>query len=92
MKPKRSEKVKMWPQGLKRGPGAFQEGVPPRSVTPGFGKKVIFWAPLGEPELFRGTQKSNFGVQGSKNTAKIQTIFHDVFEVAHKSGKVDKTM
>ena len=61
-------------------------------LTPGFQKKVIFWPPSGEPQLFRGAQKSNFGVQGSKNTAKIETFFHDVFEVAHKSGKVDKTM
>ena len=79
-------------RGLKRGPGAFQEGVPSMMITPGFGKKVIFWPSSGEPQLFRGAQKSNFGVQGSKNTAKIETIFHDVFEVAHKSGKVDKTM
>ena len=67
--------MKMWPQGLKRGPGAFQEGVPPRSVTPGFGKKVIFWAPSGEPELFRGAQKSYFGVQGSKKHGENHNMF-----------------
>ena len=84
--------MKMWPWGLKRGPDEIQEGFGPMVVTPGFGKKVIFWPPSGEPQLFRGAQKSNFGVQGSKNTAEIATFFPDVFEVAPKSGKIDKTM
>ena len=58
----------------------------------GFQKNGDFLDPLGGAQLFRGAQKSNVGVQGSKNTANIATFFHGVFEVAHKSGKVDKTM
>ena len=54
---------------------------------PGISKNMICW-----PQLFREPKKRNVGVQGSKNTAKIDTFVHDVFEVAHKSGKVDKTM
>ena len=95
MEPKWSQKVKMWRQGLKRGSRGAQMGSRRgfgKNGHPGISKKVIFWAPSKEPQLFKGTQKSNFGVQGSKNTAKVATFFPDVFEVAPKSGKVDKTM
>ena len=89
----KSEKVASGAQeGLQRGPDEIQERFWQEVAPRDFKKKVIFLPPLGVAPTFQGVPKSNCGVQGSKNTAKFATSFHDVFEVAHKSGKVDKTM